>query len=65
MKTEPKPQITVSFAVDLELEYDPFNGKTPQEIANSLDDDMGSLLLELNPNVVGVYTSVTSVQTNG
>ena len=35
METAAVPKLTVSFAVDLELEYDSFTGKTPKQIAEA------------------------------
>jgi hypothetical protein len=58
------PKLTVSFAVDLELDYDPFTGKTPQNIAIALQDTLDELLFEASPQVVGVFTSVTAIDSN-
>jgi len=57
------PKLSVSFAIDLELEYNSFNGKTSDEIAEALQDELDNLLFEL-PNVTGVYTSCTAIQFN-
>jgi len=54
------PKLTISFAVDLEVEYNSFGGKTANEIAEALQDDLDDVLFELN-NVTGVFTSCTSV----
>jgi len=40
------PKLTVSFAVDLEVEYNSFSGKTSEEIAEALQDDLDDLLDE-------------------
>mgnify|MGYP003349748945 FL=1 len=58
------PKLTVSFAVDLEVEYNSFGGKTADEIADALQDELDDLLFEVSPNVKGVFTSVTSVGFN-
>lgn len=58
------PKLTVSFAVDLEVEYNSFGGKTSEEIAEALQDDLDDLLFELSPSVKGVFTSITSVESN-
>ena len=55
------PKLTVSFAVDLEVDYDPFVGKTPTQIAAALQDELDELLFEASPDVVGVCTSVISI----
>lgn len=57
------PKLTVSFAVDLEVEYNSFGGKTADEIAEALQDDMHDLLFELG-HVTGVCTSCTAIQFN-
>jgi len=54
------PRLTISFAVDLEVEYNSFGGKTADEIVEALQDDLDDVLFELN-NVTGVFTSCTSV----
>lgn len=57
----PTPTITVSFAIDLDLKYDPFKGKSPMEFATLIEDDLSDLLLDLRPEMLGVCTSITSV----
>ena len=57
----PTPTITVSFAIDLDLKYDPFKGKSPEEFAALIEDDLSDLLLDLRPEILGVFTSITSV----
>lgn len=57
----PTPTITVSFAIDLDLKYDPFKGKSPLEFAALIEDDLSDLLLDLRPEMLGVCTSITSV----
>ena len=58
----PTPTITVSFAIDLDLKYDPFKGKSPLEFAALIEDDLSDLLLDLRPEMLGVFTRITSVQ---
>ena len=48
------PKLTVSFAVDIDVEYNSFGGKTANEIAEALQDDLDDLLFELSPHVKGV-----------
>ena len=55
------PTITVSFAIDLDLKYDPFKGKSPMEFATLIEDDLSDLLLDLRPEVLGAFTSITAV----
>ena len=58
------PKLTVSFAVDLEVEYDSFSGRTPQDIAIALQDEVDDLLFEASPSIKGVFTSITAVDSN-
>ena len=59
------PTLTVSFAVDLEVEYDPFKGRTHDQVASALQETLDNLLFETSPKVVGVSTSITAVNSNG
>jgi hypothetical protein len=58
------PKLTVSFAVDIEVSYDSFNGKTRQDIAIALQDEIDDLLYEASPQVTSVYTSITAIDSN-
>lgn len=58
-----KTKLTLSFAIDLEVEYNSFGGKTVDEIATALQDDLDDLLFEL-PHVEGVYTTLTNLGFN-
>lgn len=62
MDAIPVPKLTVSFSVDVEVEYNSFGGKTANEIADSLQDEIHDLLFELE-QVTGVYTTCTSIAT--
>ncbi len=64
MKTELKPIVRISYVVDFEVCYDPFKGNTPEKIADAIEDQMHSLLMEASPDVLGIYTSITEVSTN-
>jgi hypothetical protein len=58
------PKLVVSFAVDIEVNYDSFGGKTPQDIAIALQDEIDDLLYEASPSVSSVYTSITALDSN-
>jgi hypothetical protein len=60
MDTVPVPKLTVSLAVDIEVAYNSFEGKTADEITESLQDELHDLLFELD-QVTGVYSNCTSV----
>jgi hypothetical protein len=61
MEPIPTPTITVSFAVDLELKYDSFKGRSPMEFAILVEDNLHDALMEVHPDVVSAYTSITAV----
>lgn len=65
METIVKPSITVSFQIDIDLEFDSFKGKTPQQFAQNVEDDVIDALLELRPEVLGVFTTINNVETQG
>ena len=65
METIAKPSITVSFQIDIDLEFDSFKGKTPEEFAQNVEDDAIDALLELRPEVLGVFTTINNVETHG
>ncbi len=58
------PKITVSFAVDLEVEYDAFSGRTAQGMAELLQDKLDDLLPEVDRRVISICTSITSIDDN-
>lgn len=55
------PVQQITFSVDVEVSYNPFKGKTPEELADSVHDDLHSCLSELRPeDVLGIFTNVIS-----
>ena len=62
METIARPSITVSFNVDIDLEFDSFKGKTPQEFAQNVEDDLVDAILDLRSEVLGVFTTMTNVE---
>ena len=64
METIAKPSITVSFQIDIDLEFDSFKGKTPEEFAQNVEDDAIDALLELRTEVLGVFTTINNVETH-
>ena len=54
------PMLTVSFAVDLDVEYNSFGGKTADEIAEALQDEIHNLVFELD-QVIGMESHCTSI----
>jgi hypothetical protein len=50
--------------VDHLVEYDPFKGRTLDQVAAALQETLDNLLFETSPKVVGVCTSITAVNSN-
>jgi hypothetical protein len=63
MKTVPVPKLTLSFSIDVEVEYNSFGGKTADEIADALQDELHDLLFELE-HVDGVSSTLISIESN-
>jgi len=60
-----KPLAQIKFSVELEIEYDPFQGRTPEEFAEVVHDDLIDSLWEMrNGSVQGLFTDVKSVEVN-
>ena len=57
-----KPIAQINFTVDVEIEYDPFEGRTPEEFAEVVHDDLIDSLWEMrNGTVHGLFTDLKSV----
>jgi hypothetical protein len=65
MDPVPVPGIRVSFAVDIEIQYDPFKGRTPEETAGLLEESVGELLFEAHPNVISTAVGITNIEVSG
>ena len=58
------PRLTVAFTVELEVEYDPFKGRTTEQTAAGLVEVAENLLWETSTNVTSVVTKIITVQSN-
>jgi hypothetical protein len=61
METIARPAVRVTFQVEIELEFDSFKGKTPQQFAENVEDDMMDALSEMRPEILGVFSTMTDV----
>ena len=61
MEPVPVPHLTITLSIELDVEYNPFNGKTEEEYAKSLEEELGEILFEISPNVKNVYTSIVAI----
>jgi hypothetical protein len=59
------PGIRVSLAVDIEIQYDPFKGRTPEETACLLEESVRDLLFEAHPHVLLTSTQITNIKVLG
>ena len=59
------PVIRVSFAVDIEIQYDPFKGRTPEETAGLLEESVNDILFEAHPHVLSTSTQITNIEVLG
>lgn len=64
METLPVTKLTLSFDVEIDLVYDSFKGRTAEHLAEGIQDELNNLLFEISPNVIGVFTTLTSTKTN-
>ena len=65
MDPVPVPGIRVSFAIDIEIQYDPFKGRTPEEAAGLLEESLGDLLFEAHPHVLSTSVDITNIEVFG
>jgi hypothetical protein len=65
MDPVPVPAIRVSFAVDIEIQYDPFKGRTPEETAGLLEESVSDILFEAHPHVLSTATQITNIEVFG
>ena len=65
MEQVPIPRLTLSFSVDLDVDYDPFKGKTQQEFVKYIENELHEVLYDINPSVKNAYTSLIAIDENG
>jgi hypothetical protein len=58
------PRLTVTFTVGLQVEYDPFEGRTTEQMAAGLLETAEDLLWETSPRVTSVVTKINKVKSN-
>ena len=57
------PTIEIQMSIDIEVEYDSFSGKTKEQFADSLEDDLHLALSEFREeDVQAVFTNVVSIR---
>ena len=58
------PKLNLSFSVDLEIEYDPFKGKTKDEFIKHIESELQDVLFDVSPSIKNVYTSLIAIDEN-
>ena len=53
--------LTVSLSVDVDLDYDSFSGKTPREVAESIEAELCDLTFEISPKIGANISDVVLV----
>lgn len=61
MKAAPKPKLSVALQLEIEMDYDPFQGRTPLNVVDLLQDKLVEMLMDSDPNIFGLFTTVISV----
>ncbi len=56
-----KSVVQMQFDVTVELEYDPFKGKTIEQLARTVAADIDYSVKEIRPELVYSYTGLTSM----
>ena len=64
MDSVPVPRLTLSFSVDLDVDYDPFKGKTQQEFVKYIESELHEVLYDIAPAVKNAYTSLIAIEEN-
>jgi hypothetical protein len=64
MKAEPKTILNVKVSFELEVEYDPFKGRSVDQFMGLLEDDLIDAISELRPEIQGFYNLHTTVTNN-
>ena len=58
------PSIAIHLDVEIEMDYDSFNGRTPQEFAELVHDDVINVIWDMrDEEVKGLYTDVRKITT--
>lgn len=55
MKADPKATISLNVSFDIDLEYDPFKGRSVEQFVGLFEDDLIDALNELRPEIQEVY----------
>tara|TARA_R100000781_G_scaffold37554_1_gene26546 strand:+ start:496 stop:723 length:228 start_codon:yes stop_codon:yes gene_type:complete len=65
MDQVPVPRLSLTFSVDLDVDYNPFKGKTQEEFVKYIEGELHEVLYDINPAVKNAYTSLIAIENNG
>ena len=65
MEVIPKTVVTVKVSFQMDLEYDPFKGKTLEDFLALVEDDLFDAVEELRPEIQDVYYMQTKLIGDG
>jgi hypothetical protein len=64
MEPVPIPRLTLKFSIELDVDYDPFKGKTQEEFRKYIQNELHDVIYDINP-VKNAYTIFVSMEENG
>ena len=57
------PTASIKLQVEIEVKYDPFKGRTPEQFADLIEEDLHSALSDFRESdVEGIFSKVESVE---
>jgi len=64
MKSDPKTIVSLNVSFEIDLEYDPFKGRSLKQLIRLFEDDLMDALNELRPEIQEVYHLHTKTDSN-
>ena len=64
MVKEKLPSLILNFSVDLDIDYNPFNGKTKEQFIKYIESELHEVLFDISPSVKNAYTSLIAIDEN-
>ena len=64
MEKEKLPRLILNFSVDLDIDYNPFKGKTKEDFIKHIESELHEVLFDVSPSVKNAYTSLIAIDEN-
>ena len=64
MDKDPLPRLILNFSVDLDIDYNPFKGKTKEDFIKHIQSELHEVLFDVSPSVKNAYTSLIAIDEN-